>query len=283
MYMGIKFSKYSLTPVAKLNRFDTKLREGCYFSLDDKYFLDYCPWKQFGDLSVDEILISIKVNNDIPKLFKKLFEVDSKRKRAMYKSFLNHDLNIQKNSNIIKVKCDENTDLSLLLNSFSRDCQFRLDYNNSLSYDSFKESYDNLTKELRARINYIEDPFVFDHVQWAELQMSGIRLATDRNVLNSISKVIVYKPGIDISMPESNSQEIIFSSYMGSELNTLHTYLEAIDSADLNLHHGILTPNIFDHQIEIIKNITADRFVMDKKNMNKLYDKLGESSWTSLI
>jgi hypothetical protein len=281
--MGVKFSKYSLIPCSRLNRFEITSREGCYFSLDDKLFLDYCPWIQFGDLSVDDMILSIKESNDIPKLFSKLFEIDSRGIQDQYKSFLNHDLNIQKHSKYIKVKCDESTDLTKLISSFSSDNKLRLDFNNALTPSVFKDMFSKLDNQYKNRIDYIEDPFIYDEQEWTRLQQDGIKLGTDRNIRNEISHINIYKPGIDLDLPINTHQDIIFSSYMGSELNTFHTYLEASDKADLSLRHGIYLPTLFEDQFKIIKNITEDRYVVDKISINELYNKLKGLEWTTLI
>lgn len=281
--MVVKYSKYELSPKSALNRFDTKIRQGCYFSLDDKFYLDYCPWIEFGDLSVNDILYKIQTEREIPKLFTKLFTLDSQRNNIKKNSFLNHDLNSHKFSSIVKVKCSAETCLSDLFSLYPQDVRLKLDFNNSMTFKGFIKALSEITSKDKKRIFYVEDPCIFNTTEWKLINQEGIDLASDRNPYNGVAQFIVYKPGIDLKIQSNLSQKTIFSSYMGSQLNNFHTYLEAMKLADLELHHGINTGELFEDNPNIFTAEEGDRFSLNFSVVDKMYEKLQERVWTTLL
>lgn len=282
--MGISYSKYKLEPIEPLNRFNPSIREGCFFCLDNKFYLDYCPWEQFGDLSVDRMLSLIKSSNDIPKLFYKLFNIDEQVWRIDFKSFFNHDFKGGEYSKYLKVKGDENIDLKETIYSHPKQL-LRIDFNNSLNKDLFIKMISSIDNSDLTRIDYVEDPFeITDNINsWEAISKLGVDLASDRNPDSPFSKYRIYKPGIDLVFESVYDNPVIFSSYMGSELNLIHTYVELILHGDLSLRHGLITPNAFKDQLDIFHNINQDRYVLKRKLLDKYYDSLKEREWKRLI
>ena len=271
--MELEYSEYSLDVLNSLNRFETSVRKGCYFRLNKKYIIDYCPWSQFGDLEINDILHRIKTSKTLPKQFEKLFSLDEFGLSVKHQSFFNHDLNKQEFSNYIKIKYKENIDFNKFL-GFT----LRIDFNNGSSRDHLHQFLQN---NSHLDIDYIEDPYTEFDRDYHEFEKYNIHFASDRNISSDSYIINIYKPSVD-SNP-AGTKANIFSSYMGSELDMYHCYLELMKKGDLSLRHGVITRNLFSDQLCLFNQLEKDKFIINTDMISKLYDKVHNRQWKKLI
>lgn len=87
--------------------------------------------------------------------------------------------------------------------------RLRIDFNGTLTPDAFLRIAETLPRE---RIDFIEDPCVYDEHTWRELRdRTGLRLALDRQP--GIADVLVHKPALSDAFPRFDG-EIVVTSYM---------------------------------------------------------------------
>lgn len=317
----ISYFLYELTPMSKLNRFEPKKRYGVLFKLDDQGvgYVDYHPWEELGDQSVKDFLENILVNpedtffNYLIHLAQKDKErsLNSHKKTLSKKSlimmpFYNHLLvtpdklltdisnsdisNSEGSLQVFKVKLSNDLvrELPLIKEILDQGVRLRIDANSGLNYDQMNFIWNSFTDQQKLLIEYFEDPTVFHHETWTKLRSLGIPIAIDRLPSECFDFVngaecfdyIVHKPN-RYKLPENNSCPIIFSSYMGHDLGRIQCYYELMEQGDLQLIHGIDTPNIYLEQ--------HDLFVLEDQSLypclnsfDKVYRSLESLEWSFL-
>ncbi len=278
--MGLEYFKYTLHSKSKLNPFDNRLREGVLFKLDDAY-CDYCPWEIFGDMGVDSLLAHIKSDGELPPVLQKQINLDRNRRKKEELPFLNHGFNSSA-SPVIKFKIQSFLESleSLDLDKVQR---IRIDFNNTYSFQQVVKFWEDLSELIKSKIEFLEDPCPYTEQEWGELSSMGIPLALDRNQLGSNVLSIeygIYKPNIDVSPGSFN--KVVFSSYMGHDLGRYHCYLELLEKGDLELYHGINTPNLFHEQLELFHCVNG-HCRPNLSAIELMYKNLEELTWKKLI
>lgn len=278
--MELSYCDYELTPVKDLNSFSNMKKRNGLLLRDDRSgsFADYCPWEEFGDLSIStlkEIIQNEKEHSTFDHV-KTLLLLDSKRGEVIHSPFKNHTLGILQNEiyGVFKIKCGTDIEYEAhRLNSLVQKhfLTFRLDFNNLLSEEKFSIFIKLLDKNIVKRIEYIEDPFPYSE-SWGRYD---VNLATDRNPAQE-HFVSIYKPLADVCLPRG--KKIIFSSYMGHDLGIYHSYLMLLKYGDLSLTHGINTPGLFEKQREIF---TTEEGVctVNPRSINQMYTELEGLEW----
>jgi hypothetical protein len=282
--MDIKISKYILTPKHPLNRFTVLEHSGVLFQIDNNHFVDYFPWEQFGDLSVDELLDQIVVNGgELPSFLNQCVNLDKERYEIDYWDFLNHELYQNTSpieSSIIKIKyINDFHQINEILRSSK--ARLRIDFNNGGSLDSIVEWWKTLTPSQKLKVDYLEDPIEYNHEKYLELKKCGIKLACDRNNFDDRTfdfKVI--KPNVDLV--DGPSHEGIFSSYMGHDLGRFHSFLSLMKWGNLNLAHGINTPNIYNEQLNLFTN-KGLHTSLSPLEVKRMYERIRGREWKTLM
>jgi hypothetical protein len=255
-----------------------ELRKGVFLRLDEKYYMDYHPWEEFGDLSRADFLTSISNSGPDTKT-SELFELDKTRHEVHHRPFRNHGLNhLEGGIGKFKISCP--SEIENILKRYGNSNVYRFDLNNGSSFSELKFTWDKLTDTQKHQIEYIEDPFPYnDH--WRELFDFGVPLACDRNEFNvGVCDYQIFKPNVDTFL--LNSSKKVFSSYMGEDLGRYHAYLSLMLNGDLNLIHGINTPNLFRDQLQLFK-VDSGLLNIDISAVNTIYKKFGDLEWINLI
>lgn len=271
--MDLAYYLYTLTPVKRLNALtDTSSRGGVLFCIDKKYYLDYFPWQEFGDLTCLDLLMKVK-DTGFPPFMKQLLELEIDKEHIKHDSFLNHGFN-DKEAEVVKLKV---LDLQSVIKQIDdvRATSIRLDFNGAYSTDEVVDFWNLLPERNKKRIEYIEDITKDD--SWERLKQIGIPLASDRIQFKSDRKIL--KPNIDLI--NENTKEHIYSSYMGHNLGIYHCYLSLMKYGDLSKFHGIDTPDIYQEQSSLF-NRNKNECNIDKVKVHNMYELLGGLDWTSI-
>lgn len=280
--MEIAYSRYKRRPKRQLNRFEHKIRMGTLLRVDQQYFLDYFPWQEFGDKTVEELLEDLRSQRKLPDFLLRDLSVEKRRQEIFHKSFLNHRLN--GNRAVIKLKYLGDLDQTAKSCNTSLASKIRIDFNSGPTLEGIKSFWKSLQDPQK--IDYLEDPCPNGQDQWGELSALGIPLACDRECSNEKSLMYnVFKPNRDEWLELANRINI-FSSYMGHELGMYHSYLHLMDKGDLALYHGIVTSEIYQEQREIFEEVlggTDGEFKILKKAVESMYREFEDLEWISLI
>jgi O-succinylbenzoate synthase len=134
--------------------------------------------------------------------------------------------------------------------------RLRLDFNESLNADAFVEFWRGLSAAVRAKIDFVEDPFLYDFDQWTEIESkTGAVLALDRQVAEFGDEwpgVVVVKPAtVEQSeigiLDAAKLRRLVFTSYMDHAIGQCWaTYVAAIHQAGANVAAGLLTHERFE-------------------------------------
>jgi O-succinylbenzoate synthase len=154
-------------------------------------------------------------------------------------------------------------DLLYEINSKYPDIFFRLDFNETFSYNSFLDFWNLLSSQIKSRIEYCEDPIPWSVENWLNLHNLGVPLAADRVLddlmlevfgdLNKFSlikvekekifafiKVFVLKPAKynldllfnlkeqEISELVKNNIKFVVTSYLDHPVGVAHAFVEAL-------------------------------------------------------
>ncbi len=278
--MDITFCLDQLVPSKQMNRFHSGLREILYLRVQNSYYIEYCPWKEFGDPSINEILQFIQDHRTLPPFLEFLLNLEKEKDTIQCSSFLNHflatpDSDIAK-APVVKIK----TPNSLFqLNQQIDHCKsVRLDFNNYENHDELLVWANSLTQTQINKIQYIEDPSGNMAVN-RQLLSLGLMLAADRNDYdNSIYTFDIYKPNID-GIPLNKN--VIFSSYMGGDLGRYHAYLALMKYGDLRTYHGLDTPSLYQNQLQLF-NVRDCHAELNINALEQVYSQLSEKKWQTL-
>ncbi len=207
------FSPYILQKKFRLNSLDQlQPQKGALLKIMDSGawgVADLSPKPELGDDSIE-----FEINNGGPLYLRalELAQEDLEARRAgkslLQNKFIRNNflINDYKTAdlnqalyanNILKIKGDRDIKhLSQVLNSMTADARIRLDFNSILSPDEYRDFLNLLTLETKNKIEYVEDPTVFN-LKWKSWN-SIIPLAFDfQNVKYDIefAKFQIIKPG----------------------------------------------------------------------------------------
>lgn len=169
--------------------------------------------------------------------------------------------------------------------------KLRLDFNETLTYDSFRQFLQRI-RMLKDQIDFIEDPFPFDLLEWAAIQQEGWILACDRQVQRACNhpksaQVLVIKPALQSSaewqkwMPQTR----IVTSYLGHPIGQIAAaYAASYIDPDCLLVHGLLShhayrPNLFSRCL----NWQNPQFIVPPGAGFGFDQELNQLTWMSLI
>lgn len=113
--------------------------------------------------------------------------------------------------------------------------RWRLDFNETCEAEAITGFLNSIPKELRRRIDFLEDPCPYAESTWSALkQTTGVRLAVDREAapICSAAQVMVLKPAIDepwllAEAAANRGQQVVVTSYMDHPLGQAFAAWEA--------------------------------------------------------
>lgn len=132
----------------------------------------------------------------------------------------------------------ETESLKLFVENLGTQSHLRLDFNAILSRERFESWFDKNQKWLRSKLEFIEDPFVYEGAAWKSVSHRyGIRLALDQcadpvSVQAEGAEVIVIKPAKQnaeeiIKHFKNSSKKFVFTHYLDFPIGQMSAFYEA--------------------------------------------------------
>lgn len=212
-------------------------------------YSDCHPWVELGDLSLHEQLKSLNSFQTTALTERSLaFSREDAEARSLGKSLFD-GLKVPKSYQLLSLEDSIDEYLKeeifhfklkagkepkkeiLLLEKWSQmhpNIRFRLDFNEILSRQQFLEYWKSLSSKARSIIEYLEDPYPYNRVEWMEDQIHlEIPFAVDAqaeiaSTHPESAQYSVYKPAKDHPrMLMKNSADIVVTSYLDHPLGQL--------------------------------------------------------------
>src|SRR5690606_8038564 len=161
------------------------------------------------------------------------------------RKFLSHQLwsgDEDLNCAIIKYKMKQADDTHFL-DPLKRGHKVRLDANGLFTREKFHQFLKSIPDKLMPQIEYIQDPLL--ETNWNDLNIKSAK----KLIQGSPYDVFIHRPNSQF-YPE-NEQNVIFTSFMGSELGAYHGYCEVIEKGDLTKVHGLIVRGYFKEEISL--------------------------------
>lgn len=254
--MKINICPYQLKKKSKLNSQNlSDIQNGALVKIIEGDFwgvADVCPKPELGDV---ELELELKTEGNLFKRALELAEQDlkaRKEKRSLLQNkFVNNnilildyktvDLNSQKYTDqTIKIKGDHDIEnLAVKLNQTENLVKVRIDFNSCLSDEKFDSFLKLLTTDSLKKIEYIEDPTVFNS-EWKEWNKK-ISLAFDFQKTDydrEFAKFQIIKPSRQ-RIPE-NTENVILTSAMEHPVGLAHALSLAQPYSEKILGFGTL-------------------------------------------
>lgn len=130
--------------------------------------------------------------------------------------------------------------------------KLRLDFNEKMTSDSFFQFLKKL-KNIKHKIDFIEDPFPFDVKEWEKIQKEEWTLACDRQAHLAYSypesaQILVIKPALNSfeEWKNWNDRTCIVTSYLGHPLGQVAAayFATKVDPHCAN-QHGLLSHHVY--------------------------------------
>lgn len=240
------------------------------FEKDFVGYSDLHVWPELGDKDLNEQLNYLKQKNVCTDVLKKSthrakLDAEARRNSKSLATFIpdlaNHylipDLNELQNEetlkmiaqqmssfgfDTIKVKVGKNLKKEFLAleTYWRRLCDFaskvihvRIDFNETQSVDAIKDALNLISVELKASLDFFEDPSPYLADEWSSLKkQTGVRLALDRPLVNNPTQVgpgvdiVVVKPAItdlssELLSKSFNNKDFCVTSYLGHPMGQI--------------------------------------------------------------
>ena len=228
-------------------------------------FSDLCPWPSLGDASLDEELASKgplfqhAMNlawHDLHARKDKIILVSPKpvKNNILINDFRDLKGDFDFSDVTVKIKGNEHVyDFAkFLVDHVSRFKKIRIDFNNCISEFLFSEFINLLNEDVLAKIEYIEDPFLFNRDQWSQ-HSAKVRLVLDwKQTEDQNWPIRIWKPSREIKM---SCLEFSITSSMEHPVGLVHGLHFAQKYPDKT--HGFLTNSVYEDN-EFTKDFTVD-------------------------
>lgn len=240
----MKYIKFTPKPYTLYCKGQASSREGALlrFEFADGLvgYADCHPWQSFGDEPLNKQLTLLQ-NNQLTLLTQRSLYFARLDAEARHQNvnlfrhlkipqshFLILDLKnchlespLKQGYTCFKVKLgkDLNYEIEKLKDAFLEVNRVRLDFNMALNQIEFERFLEKISSHLD-KVDFIEDPFPFQHDSWKQLQASyPINLASDLNCMEALghhesARVLIIKPAIQTVPVVSEKQRIVITSYL---------------------------------------------------------------------
>jgi len=278
----IEYWRYELTPKRRLSAVaDAGPRRGALIRVNGGV-ADVHPWPELGDLPLDEQLALLARGETTPltKASLEFASLDAAARRDGRNLF--DGLAIPPSHwpgpdppdafDTVKLKS---------IDVIPDRVRLRIDFNATLTAEEFVKIAATLPHE---RIDFIEDPCLYDASIWRELRSTtGLRLALDRAPSSSEADsydVLILKPALD-EIPCTEA-EIVVTSYMDHPIGQLCAAYAAA-TANIKSTCGLITHVLFENDPFIERmRIDGTRLVPPDGNGWGFDDLLENLSWQTL-
>ena len=294
MKSPIYIHRYTLRSPGALNASSTKHQhEGALIKVGDGYGCMH-PWPELGDVPLDGLLEILKDGGTTPIIRAALHcaredGLARQQGRSLFEGLhvpASHATLMMKESSfaqavasgftLVKVKMGRNiaqeTEFILAQAECFSELRWRIDFNNLLGRGGVEQVLKSLPESFRSKIDFLEDPCVYDAKNWGELRTRyDIPLAVDRDVESAEKSfsVAILKPAVNVlnKVLESahvESRRVVYTSYMDHPIGQAYAawraalaaqkYPGMIDTCGL-MTHGLFEADAF---IEQMGNVTPE-------------------------
>jgi o-succinylbenzoate synthase len=214
-----------------LESLEGKVRVGallCFHFDEAKYgYADLHPWEERGDVPLDSQLTLLKKGIHTPLTNRSLYfaQLDAEARfnqRSLFyrmKKIPQHGYFFEKKTVKIKVR-KENLEMVISLVN-ARPHIFRLDFNH---FFTPKECEEILKRLNPSKVEFIEDPFPYDAMEWERLErVYGMAFALDEvpSKVSEKTKIVVVKPVCEDHTLFLEHQKVVVTSYLDHPLGQM--------------------------------------------------------------
>lgn len=318
----LSYSPYTLKPITSLNAVSLQThREGVLFKVEwgDGLagYADLQPWPELGDPSLEEQLAGLragKISAQIEQTIwlarrdadarakkRNLFDVGTPLKNNYLithaedvKPVLLDEIKKEGYDTVkLKIGRDLQEEAEALTHLAAADLKIRLDFNALANWQIFERFMKNLTPQVRAKIEYVEDPFPFDAHAWKEAQ--GLAKIAIDNQYHKVKwdqltqapfDVIVIKPAkMDVDQAITRCQEhglkASVTSYMDHAVGVAHAMTVAMElkklHGDMILEAGCMTHRLYQMDVFSAEIDTKGPFIRRIRGTGVGFDDLLEA------
>lgn len=265
----IQFHRYELTSATPLNSLGARRTFPGALILVNGGIGCIHPWPELGDGNLEDHLQALRQSESTPLVRRALHccEIDGEARRAGRSLFanetipqshatLNHIPSIEECDALatagfsavkIKVNGHDAGVVHQLEPLTAADLSLRLDFNLSLTKDRFIALVQSMSDDLRAAIDFVEDPFIYHRQGWREAHAATkLQLALDQVILLADPQsydVMVWKPAKTDGPP--CAARLIVTSYMDHAVGQMFAAYEAARSGTREFC-GLLTHPLFE-------------------------------------
>ncbi|BDS08351.1 hypothetical protein NT6N_33910 [Oceaniferula spumae] len=288
----IYIHRYTMRSRAALNAASTRHdHEGALIKVGDGYGCMH-PWPELGDVGLDALIQILKDGGTTPTIRSALFCAREDGKARVEGRNLFDGLSVPRSNatlamdeadfdtavasgfTIAKVKMgrDLEAESKFIMEQAEKypALRWRLDFNATLGRGGIENALRGLSAEFREKIDFLEDPCVYDAKGWQELHTRfGIPLAVDRDVDLATKgfSVAILKPAVNVIRPvleraHLESWRVVFTSYLDHPLGqcfaawraaqSANDYPGMIDTCGL-VTHGLFEPDPFIERMGEVK------------------------------
>lgn len=324
----IQYHPYVIKPIQSLNAAGAKgFRQGALFKVHWTEgltgYADLHPWPELGDLTLVEQLDDLRTGRMSPQIEQTIWlahrdavarkdkvSLFSKGEKIRNNFLLTHYTEIQpefldeikkQGFTTVKLKCGRNLEeeAEALTHLAAAGLRIRLDFNAIVSWPLFSKFISKLSPEVKAFIDYVEDPFPFDYATWGEAKKL-VRLALDNQydkvpwgkIPEAPFDVIVAKPAkMDMQKALSHCEkwklQMTITSYMDHPIGVAHATALAMEYKklypDLILEAGCLTHRLYQMEPFAAELNTQGPYLLKPAGTGVGFDKMLEAlPWQSL-
>lgn len=231
LHEPIYIHRYTLRSKAPLNAVTTaRLHEGALVKIGGGHGC-LQPWPELGDLPLDR-QISILSKGGFTAMLERLricCKLDEAARKLGRSEFIDFTIPPshrygEEAAGVVKVKCGPDVAAEAARLKRFAATTLRLDFNATLTPDSFQEFVRRLDDATAARIDFIEDPFDVPFYVWEKVQRSvPFALASDRVPVPA--EVEVVKPAVHTM--QRRRRRVVFTSAMDHPIGQLFAAREA--------------------------------------------------------
>ena len=268
--MSTWFSPYELESANALNsRTELRKYHGALIRVGSGFGCLH-PWQELGDPSLEDCLEDLAGERKLRLVRRALdcAELDGKARedgRSLFEGlvipgshFLMPEITgagledaIERGFEVVKVKAGREVAREMesvrdLVQRFP-ELKWRIDFNETGNCDELGEILSGWGGEELERLDFFEDPSLFDAEEWKKLPVA---VANDRAMSedDGRSEVLVVKPAVE-EIPENSTQRIVVTSYLDHPLGQCFAAYEAGKGEILEIcglqSHGVFASNRF--------------------------------------
>ena len=260
--MSIFIHRYEMRSAGALNGVSSReIFNGALVRVGDGFGCLH-PWPELGDADLEEQLALLEVGGKTPLIERmevcagadgaarcegrSLF--DGLEIPESHYSLPNWEVQVPEGFSVVKVKLEDDAGERIrAVAEANPGVRLRGDFNGRSSAEGFVEWADGLRLEVRERLDFVEDPFVFDAVNWALVEgQTGIPLAIDRKEGKARWPLRVMKPAVEDASAEVVGRRVV-TSYMDHPVGQVFAaWCAAADSSLAGERHGLVTQHLFE-------------------------------------